>query len=315
MFDLPSNATNAVEAAPGAYQSELGSANADWSSMLLAICDKLTSVVANPAHVTETDPLGDAFANTRSGVLECTRALEQMHDLLRAQFGASATSCSLRHTRAERPQRATRAGPACSEPPAADQRPASRLLPNGQLGSLRARGVATSFEEDGVTWLAGEQFFLERADHMLRRSARSATPVAVLLVQIEGMQSIREQHGRVVAQQTLTNALARLINRIPTRDVTCRVGQQQFACLLTHWTSRDALDALLAGMLSAVNADYAIGELKLKLRATAGVAVTPVAGATASALLESAHAALEHAASSPSGCAFFNARMLQLAHA
>ncbi len=342
MFDLPSSSTMSAASALDGEQPGPDDWNADWSTMLLAIRDKLKSCVGNPQDIGRMPQLGDASERTRSGVLECARALDQVHGLLKAQLeshelaraqaaefgraddGDERSSDGLSFTPAGAGDRQlcvchlqpdTRAGLSGIKPSSADGRALGRLLPNGQLGALRAPAVAASFEDDGVTWLAGEHFFLDRVDQMLLRSGNTDEQIAVLLIQIEGMQSIREQHGHVVAKHVLTNALARLINRIPSRDLTCRLSERQFACLLTNWQSRDALDGLLARLLSAVNADYASGELKLRLHTTVGVAVTPSAGKSARAMLESARTALALATNSPSGFALFKSNAMQLSQA
>ena len=81
--------------------------------------------------------------------------------------------------------------------------------------------------------------------------------------------------------------------------------------MTTGGQSRDALTSMLSKLLSALNADYASGQLKLSLQATLGVAISPGPGASGRLMLANAQSAVHVAAGSPTGCEFFQAGAVQ----
>ncbi len=98
---------------------------------------------------------------------------------------------------------------------------------------------------------------------------------------------------------------ARLARSVRADDMVSRVGGDEFACLLADVPSREQLSHLACKMFDAVSAPMKIGQLKLTVRASIGIAVCPTDGASAEALLKSADNAMYRAKRQNTGYAFF----------
>lgn len=312
MRDFANTTTVRVEPRPAKEASRHHDATADWSILFLAISEKLRNSVGVSRGIAHAPQLGDASERTRADVLECARAVDQLHALLEAQFGSAVQRPAVDNAPTSGPDPIGLVSLNQTAVLTAQHGARSQLLPNGLVGDLAAPAVAAGFTGDGVNWLADEHFFLKQVDQALRKSASMDKALTVLLVDIEGLQCIRVRYGQTVTNRVLTHALSRLINRLPRGDLTCRISEKQFACLLTTGgQSRDALTSMLAKLLSALNADYASGQLKLSLQATLGVAISPGAGGSARLMLANAQTAAHVAAGSPTGCEFFQAGAIQ----
>ena len=89
--------------------------------------------------------------------------------------------------------------------------------------------------------------------------------------------------------------------------MVCRMGGDEFACLLTEVLSREQLSHLACKLFDAVSAPLKIGALELTVRPSIGIAVCPADGATADGLLRNADSAMYHAKRQQLGYAFFDA--------
>ena len=311
MRDFANTTTVRVEPEPAKEASRHHDATADWSILFLAISEKLRNSVGVPRGIAHAPQLGDASERTRADVLECARAVDQLHALLEAQFGSAVQPAAIDNAPTSGADQMGLVSLNQTAVLTAQHGVRSQLLPNGLVGDLAAPAVAAGFTGDGVNWLADEHFFLKQVDQALRKPASMDKALTVLLVDIEGLQCIRTRYGQTVTNRVLTHALSRLINRLPRGDLTCRISEKQFACLLTGGQSRDALTSMLPKLLSALNADYASGQLKLSLQATLGVAFSPGPGASGRLMLANAQSAAHLAAGSPTGCEFFQAGAVQ----
>ena len=99
---------------------------------------------------------------------------------------------------------------------------------------------------------------------------------------------------------------ARLTQTVRAEDMVSRLGGDEFACLLGGLPSREKLSHLARNLVDVVSAPVKIGQIKLTVRPSIGIALCQSDGATAEALLKNADAAMYRAKRGQTGYAFFD---------
>ena len=85
---------------------------------------------------------------------------------------------------------------------------------------------------DSLTGLANRRHFFERAEDELERSRRYATPVAVLMLDLDRFKAVNDTHGHRTGDLVLRNLATVLSRELRAVDTAGRVGGEEFAVLL-----------------------------------------------------------------------------------
>jgi len=148
----------------------------------------------------------------------------------------------------------------------------------------RARFLAVS---DGLTGLANYRRLVEALDAEVKRYGRSNRPFAVLLLDLDGLKQINDQHGHPAGNRALCRVADVLRVHCREVDTPARYGGDEFALVLPE-TDRDA-----AVQVARRISDRLAAETELpKLSVSIGVAVYPENGQSIEQLLGSADRAL-----------------------
>lgn len=255
----------------------------DWDALLSAVKARLRSVVAE-SHVVDTLPSDGIHADhIRTSVLECAAALDQLHETLvhevvlrhRLEMTVFDTQTALAQSRAE--------------------------LAGTRAGEMRARQLAL---HDDLTLLPNRSFFCQRLDEALSRSERQQRAIAVLYLDLDNFKAINDTYGHAAGDELLRIIAARLNRAIRNADIISRLGGDEFALLLSDVADHEQLGRVAEKLAALVASPVKIGELHLSVYASIGIAVCPVDGMTAEALLDSADAAMYHAKRHQTGFAF-----------
>jgi len=144
---------------------------------------------------------------------------------------------------------------------------------------------------DALTGLANRILFNEIVDHQLAVCARSGTPLAVLFVDLDGFKVVNDTHGHATGDELLRAVARRLKSGIRSSDLAARLGGDEFAIVLVSTGTKDA--AIVARKLAdSVSIPYPIGQLKIAISASIGIAAYPESGTNSEALLRSADEAM-----------------------
>ena len=90
------------------------------------------------------------------------------------------------------------------------------------------------------------QGFAERLAQAMARSRELHQRLALLVVDIEGLRDMEERHGPQTAERVLTEVESRVEPSLEEGDVSSRIGDQQFAVILTDSTTDRAESAFAA---------------------------------------------------------------------
>ena len=95
---------------------------------------------------------------------------------------------------------------------------------------------------DPLTGLWNRRHLHARLVDEVARAARYHTPVALLLVDVDGLKQINDGAGHVAGDRALQVVAAAIRGSVRTTDVAGRFGGDEFAVLAPQTTARDAVE-------------------------------------------------------------------------
>ena len=148
---------------------------------------------------------------------------------------------------------------------------------------------------DGLTQLPNRQLLRDRLDRALAQGARNGTPVALMVLDLDGFKDINDRLGHLAGDRVLELTAQRLSACIRETDTVARLGGDEFVVLLPDAGSIAAVDKLAAKLLAAIGKPFAIGDREESVGVSIGLALYPLDGATPDSLLGAADAAMYRA--------------------
>lgn len=94
---------------------------------------------------------------------------------------------------------------------------------------------------DGLTGVANRRHFYLLAEQAQRRSARSQTPMAFLILDIDHFKRINDQWGHAAGDAVLKGFVERVASALRDVDLLARLGGEEFAVLLENASEAQAL--------------------------------------------------------------------------
>lgn len=140
---------------------------------------------------------------------------------------------------------------------------------------------------DPVTGLANYRRFMEVLTDEIRRSQRTTSPFAILLLDLDGMKRINDQHGHLVGNRALGRTAEVLQNCGRNIDTAARFGGDEFAMILVE-TDQAAARKVALRIIERLATD----QEEPALSVSAGISAYPSDGETIEELLEVADRAL-----------------------
>lgn len=174
-------------------------------------------------------------------------------------------------------------------------------LADTRAGERRARHQAL---HDGLTSLPNRGHFREQLACCLAETSPPTEHLAVLVLDLDGFKQINDTHGHDAGDELLCIIAARLHRAVRAEDMVSRLGGDEFACLLAGVPNQAQLRRLACKLFDAVAAPVKIGEMRLAVRPSIGIARYPLDGLTPESLLKQADLAMYQAKRAQTGYAF-----------
>ncbi len=168
-------------------------------------------------------------------------------------------------------------------------------LENGRLeqslAQLRVMEGRLTFQatHDPLTNLANRSLFSTEVEQAVQRCEPARG--AALFVDLDDFKTVNDSFGHATGDSLLIEVAGRLKRCVDTTDVVARLGGDEFAILLPDSEHRDAVDAVAQRILDALDDPVRVGDLRLQVRASVGVALME-AGTDAMALMRNADTAM-----------------------
>src|SRR5436190_587626 len=140
---------------------------------------------------------------------------------------------------------------------------------------------------DPLTGLANHRQLINALEAEIRRSRRTAQPLAVVLLDLDGLKQINDRHGHLSGSLAIRRVAEALLGSCRATDTAARFGGDEFALVLPE-TGEAAAWHVARGVVDRLATDAE----KPNLSISVGVAVYPGHGETVEALLNAADVAL-----------------------
>jgi diguanylate cyclase (GGDEF)-like protein len=148
---------------------------------------------------------------------------------------------------------------------------------------------------DPLTGLANRRLLADRMSMAIVHARRNRTAMAVIYLDLDGFKQINDALGHGVGDAVLKTAAGRLVALVREEDTVARLGGDEFMVSLWHVTGADHAAGVGQRVIEALSSPLAIEGRSLNMTASAGVAIYPVHGEDAEALMKSADLALYEA--------------------
>jgi diguanylate cyclase (GGDEF)-like protein len=163
---------------------------------------------------------------------------------------------------------------------------------------------------DGLTGLANRGLFGDRVEHALARSARTATSLGVLFLDLDDFKTVNDRFGHAAGDALLQTVSERLTRVLRPGDTAARLGGDEFAVLLEDIGGPADAERVADRLIDAVRAPVKLGEVDAIVGASVGIAVSVAGAERADDLLRNADFAMYRAKSAGKGRhELFQARM------
>jgi PAS domain S-box-containing protein/diguanylate cyclase (GGDEF)-like protein len=162
---------------------------------------------------------------------------------------------------------------------------------------------------DSLTGLANRTLFVERVKQSLHAAGQAGRKVALVLADIERLNTVNESLGRQAGDALLKQAAERLAQAAGASEIA-RIGADHFAVVLPNVKGKSQVKR----MVEKLSCDwfgklFRLSDAELKISARAGIALFPNDGANAEVLLSNAEAALMQAKESGERHSFYTAAL------
>jgi diguanylate cyclase (GGDEF)-like protein len=148
---------------------------------------------------------------------------------------------------------------------------------------------------DRLTGLANRVTFERMLELEIARATRQGSPLAVVLLDVDGLSGISQRQGARVADEVLRHVAAAIADRVRLLDTVARFGEDEFVVIAPG----DAGGIVALRLRDAIAELPPIGEVEISV--SAAVVHHPADGATGSDLVAASEAALQQAKSSGPG--------------
>lgn len=146
-------------------------------------------------------------------------------------------------------------------------------------------------KDDLTGLLARRAFDIELASE-LAAAARHRTPLAVLVLDIDGVKKVNDRYGHMVGQGVIADVGKHIGSLVGERGIACRLGGDEYGIALRQTDLDAGLDAADAIRGHIERAEFTHDGERLDVTVSAGVAIFPAHGGTALEMLRRADDAM-----------------------
>jgi diguanylate cyclase len=159
---------------------------------------------------------------------------------------------------------------------------------------------------DPLTGLPNRMLFNDRLRQVLAQAARHGRGVAVMFIDLDNFKAVNDSYGHSVGDTVLRHVAQRLQASMRAEDTVSRRGGDEFLCIMMEARNEFDIAKVAGKIIQVISAETAVGDAKLTVTPSLGIAVYPKDGETASALVTNADTAMYRAKRAQKGYVFFS---------
>ncbi|MGB8197430.1 MAG: EAL domain-containing protein [Acidimicrobiales bacterium] len=145
---------------------------------------------------------------------------------------------------------------------------------------------------DTLTGLANRALFFDRLSHAMDRSAREASEVAVLFVDLDDFKTVNDSFGHPAGDQLLVEVAKRIREALRPSDTVARFGGDEFAVLVEAGAMPEAAQEVAARIIDAMGPTFRVLSSDVTMRPSIGIAIADQPGVSPDDLLRDADLAM-----------------------
>jgi diguanylate cyclase (GGDEF)-like protein len=170
------------------------------------------------------------------------------------------------------------------------------------MASLAATGLEkvrfleqlrSAADMDLVSGVHNHRYLQERLRQEVARSARSHSPLAVLMLDLDKFKPINDKHGHADGDRVLHNIAATIKAKVRTSDIVARYGGDEFVVLMPDTDEQSADHVARRVVTGILQQSHELSDRStVTVGVSAGLSVYPNDGRTSAQLLSAADAAM-----------------------
>lgn len=145
---------------------------------------------------------------------------------------------------------------------------------------------------DGLTASLNRRAFFELGEREFARAARHQEPLSLAMIDVDQFRSIEDQYGHASGDIVVVRLALVIREQMRTEDLVGRYWADKFVCLMPATAPDDALRVCERIRNAVAGADLQIGDARISVRISAGVAARQDADRSLDTLVRRAERAL-----------------------
>ena len=166
---------------------------------------------------------------------------------------------------------------------------ALRDLSRSRRDEARIRHLAL---HDALTDLPNRTLLEERLRHDLEVAGEDGTRLAVVYLDLDRFKPVNDVHGHAAGDALLMQVAERMRAALRPTDTLARIGGDEFVAVLPGLSAPEQAAEIAGRLVARLGAPFRIGQSRVEIGASAGIALFPGDGTTSEALLRAADTAL-----------------------
>lgn len=163
---------------------------------------------------------------------------------------------------------------------------------------------------DSLTGLPNRRLLSDELSRAIEESHNSANECAVFLVDLDQFKPVNDLHGHEAGDCVLVEVAERLKSVCESGTTIARLGGDEFVCVMSYPAGAEVPARVAAQIISSLCRPVSVGETRVEIGATIGIARCPQDSTDADGLLRAADVAMYEAKRAGRGrYHFFHAQM------
>jgi diguanylate cyclase (GGDEF)-like protein len=152
--------------------------------------------------------------------------------------------------------------------------------------------LSRSTQRDTLTDTPNRALMLDRIENAIALARRHGARVAILFIDLDGFKRINDTFGHAIGDATLQLAARRLEKVLRNSDTVGRHGGDEFLVLMSEVLQPTDATVIVEKIIAAFASPVQLGDNKIDLPVSIGIAVFPEDGEDARVLIDRADAAM-----------------------
>jgi diguanylate cyclase (GGDEF)-like protein/PAS domain S-box-containing protein len=172
------------------------------------------------------------------------------------------------------------------------------------ISKLKASESKLEFlaHHDPLTGLPNRLLLMSRLEHALVSAQRNDKLLAVLMIDLDHFKEINDSRGHLAGDELLQQVGKRILSRLRSMDMVCRLGGDEFTVLLEDIAHADDAARIANEIISSVSEPWQLRSgHEVRIGASVGISLYPAHGDRAEQLMQHADTALYQAKSEGRG--------------